>query len=48
MKLRSPFISTPMNFVHNRSLFSSGFPDRLKYSTVKPLYKKGNKQEMSN
>jgi fructose-1,6-bisphosphatase/inositol monophosphatase family enzyme len=24
------------------------FPDRLKYSVVKPIFKKGNKQEISN
>ena len=47
MKLRSPFISTPLNFVYNRILSTGKFPDRLKCSIVKPLHKKCNKQ-MSN
>ena len=44
MKLSSPFISTPLNFVCNRILSTGKFPDRLKYSIVKPLHKKCNKQ----
>ena len=29
-------------------LFAVGIDDRLKYATVKPIFKKGNKQEISN
>jgi hypothetical protein len=47
MKLSSPFISTPLNFVCSRILSTGKFPDRLKYYIVKPLHKKCNKQ-MSN
>jgi len=47
MKLSSPFISTPLNFVCNRILSTGKFPGRLKYSLVKPLLKKCKKQ-MSN
>ena len=48
LELSLPFISSAMNFECNRILFTGKFPDSLKYYTVKPLHKKGNKQEISN
>ena len=44
MKLISPFISAPLNFVCNRILSTGKLPGRLKYCIVKPLHKKCNKQ----
>jgi len=32
----------------NRTLFTGVFPDRLKYAIVRPLFKKGNKNYISN
>jgi len=37
-------ISAPMSFVCNKSMLSETFPARLKYAIVKPLLKKGNKE----
>jgi hypothetical protein len=48
LKLSCSYISTPINFICNKILSTGKFPDRLKYSIVKPLYKKGNKHDMSN
>jgi hypothetical protein len=48
LKLSSSYISTPLNFVCNKILSTGKFQDGLKYSIVKPLYKKGNKRDMSN
>jgi hypothetical protein len=48
LKLSLPFISSAMNFECNRILSTDKFPYSLKYYTVKPLHKKGNKQEISN
>lgn len=48
LKLSLLFISSAMNFECNRILSTGKFPDSLKHYTVKPLHKKGNKQEISN
>jgi len=34
--------------VCNRALFTGIFPDRLKFATVRPLLKKGDKRDISN
>jgi hypothetical protein len=50
LKLSSPFIVSPLTYilVCNR-MFSTGiFPDRLKFSEMKPIYKKGNKTLINN
>jgi phosphatidylinositol kinase/protein kinase (PI-3 family) len=44
LKLSSPYISSPLNYICNKIMQSGIFPERLKYSTVKPLFKKGEKQ----
>jgi len=48
LKLSSPFILSPLTHICNKSLSLGIFPDRLKYSEVKPLFKKGDKHNISN
>ena len=48
LKLCSYYISSPLNYGWNRTLFTSVFPDRLKCATVRPLFKKGNKNDINN
>ena len=48
IKVFSPFISSPLAHICNKSLSSGIFPDRLKYAIVKPLFKKGDKSKISN
>jgi len=48
IKLSSLFISTPLTYIVNKSLFSGTFPDCMKYAVVKPLFKKGDKSKTSN
>jgi hypothetical protein len=48
LKLSSPFILIPLTHICNKSLSVGIFPDRLKYSEIKPLFKKGDKQNISN
>jgi len=48
IKICSPFISSPLAHICNKSLNSGIFPDRLKYAVVKPLLKKGDKSKISN
>jgi hypothetical protein len=33
------FISSPLTYIINRSLATGIFPDRLKFSEIKPIYK---------
>ena len=43
LKLFSHFISSPLNYICNMTLFMSVFRCRLKYAIIRPLFKKGNK-----
>jgi hypothetical protein len=44
----APYISSPLKYICNKSLRSGTFPTHLKYSIVKPLFKKGNRENMVN
>ena len=44
----SPYITSPLNYIYNRALFTGIFPDSLKFATVRPLFKKGDKRDISN
>jgi Notch-like protein len=48
IKLTAPFIISPLTYICNAVLSTGVSPDRLKYAIVKPIFKKGNKQEISN
>jgi hypothetical protein len=40
LKLNSQFITSPLTFIYNKSLSTGTFPTGLKFSVVRPLYKK--------
>jgi hypothetical protein len=48
LKLSAPCILSPLTFICNYSLSTGVFPERLKYAQVRPLYKKGDRQIISN
>lgn len=48
LKLCSTSISEPLAHIINLSLYHGVFPDRLKLSIVKPLFKKGDKTDFNN
>jgi hypothetical protein len=48
LKIISPFILSPLTHIFNKALSSGVFPGRLKCSIVKPIYKHGDKLNMSN
>jgi hypothetical protein len=48
LKWCAPFISSPMTYIFNKSIQKGTFPSRLKYSTIIPNYKSGDKLDMSN
>ena len=48
LKLSAPFIISPLTYICNAALNSGIFPDILKYAIVKPIFKNGSKQDISN
>ena len=48
LKLCAPYISSPLNYICNLIIFYGNFPERLKYSEIIPLYKKGDKKQITN
>jgi hypothetical protein len=48
LKWSAPFISSPLTYICNKSLETGCFPSRLKYSTVKPIFKTGDKHDIAN
>ena len=48
LKISAPFILSPLTYIFNKILFKGIFPERLKFSEIKPLYKKGNMSDFSN
>jgi len=47
-KLTAPSIISPLTYICNAVRGTGVFPNRLKYAVVKTIFKKGNKQEISN
>ena len=48
LKASAPFILSPLTYIFSKVLSSGIFPDCLKFSEVQPLFKKGEKTEISN
>ena len=48
LKDSAPYILSPLTYVFNKVLSTGIFPDQLKFSEVKLLFKKSKKTEISN
>jgi Notch-like protein len=48
LKLSALFVSSPLTYVCNKCLSSGIFPTRLKFSIAKPVFKNGDKFDISN
>ena len=48
LKWSTPYISSPLTYIFNKALEKGVYPTRLKYSTVIPVYKTGDRLNMSN
>jgi len=48
LKMSAPCIISPLTYITNKILSTGIFPDRLKFSEVKPLYKDGDPLDFSN
>ena len=48
LKLCASIISKPLTYIYNCSLINGIFPERCKLAIVRPIYKKGEQNEMKN
>jgi len=48
LKISANYISSPLTHIYNRVISTGVFPDRMKYSTVTPVHKKGVFTDPSN
>jgi sarcosine oxidase/L-pipecolate oxidase len=48
LKLSANYIYLPITYICNNSILSGVFPDHLKFSVVKPTYKKGDRTYPAN
>jgi hypothetical protein len=48
LNISTLFISSPLSYIFNRSILSGIFPTRLKYTTIKPVFKNGGKKKVAN
>jgi Notch-like protein len=46
LRVSAPYISSPLSYNCNKSIRSGTFPSCLKYPIVKPLSKKGDRENM--
>jgi len=48
LKVSTPFITSPLTYICNKSLLWGIFPSWLKFSERKPLHKKSDRTDISN
>jgi len=48
LKISLNYITSPLTYICNKVILSGIFPDRLKYSVVIPVHKKGDKTNLTN
>jgi len=48
LKVSAPYICSPLTHICNKSILTGIFLDRMKFSIVKPIHKKGNKMNSTN
>ena len=48
LKISASFILSPLTHIFNKTLHTGIFPERMKCSVVKPLFKKGSVTELEN
>jgi hypothetical protein len=47
LKISTPFITSPLTHICNKSLLSRIFPSRLKFSEIKPLHRKWDRTDIT-
>ena len=46
LKISAPFISSLLSYIFNKSMICGIFPTRLKYATIKSIFKNGDKKNV--
>jgi len=47
LKVSTPFITSPLTYICNKSLSLGIFPSQLKFSELQPLYKKEDRRDIT-
>jgi len=47
-KISAAYVCSPLTYICNKSILAGTFPDRMKFSVIKPIFKKGNKMNLTN
>ena len=48
LKISATYMCSPLTYIYNKSICSGIFPDHLKFSILKAIYKKGNGMNPTN
>jgi hypothetical protein len=48
LKISAPFISYPLTYIYNKTFTRGFFPMHLKYTVIKPIFHKGDKNNVAN
>jgi hypothetical protein len=48
LKISSTYICSPLTYICNKAILSGTFPDLMKFSIVKPIFKKGDRKNITN
>jgi len=48
LKISATYICSPLSYICNKSILSGIFPDHMKFSIIKSIYKKGDKTNPTN
>jgi hypothetical protein len=48
LKISMPLITSTLTYLCNKSLSKGSFPTSLKFSQITPIFKKGDKSELTN
>jgi Notch-like protein len=48
IKISAAYIGSKLTYICNKSILSGTFPDHMKFSIIKPIFKKGNKMNPTN
>jgi len=48
LNISAAYICSPLTCICNKSILSGTIPDRMKFSVIKPIFKKGNKMNLTN
>jgi Notch-like protein len=48
LKISAAYICSPLTYICTKSILLGTFPDRMNFSIIKPIFRKGNKMNLTN